>query len=164
MILCFCFFFLIKPDPLLFEPPDSCTSSPSHVACFTFLLLCLFHLKLHCTTFHFIYIFCSYSFTYHKFLFILPHRSCLHLLLLVHPNLLLSFPFSLASSFFIFCLFYCFEFSFSPSFHLSVSFPASPSPCSFSVQGSKMLQSKSLLNSYYSGTLTSSHTICLSVF
>lgn len=46
-----------------------------------------------------------------------------------------------------------------PLFHLvfTLSSPASPSPCSFSVQGSKTLQSKSLLNSYYSGTHLSTH-------
>lgn len=35
---------------------------------------------------------------------------------------------------------------------------ASPSHCSFSVQGSKTLQSKSLVNSYYSGTHVCTHT------
>lgn len=53
MIFCFSFSFLIKPDPLIFQPPDSCTSSLSHVACFTFLLLCLFHLKLSLYNFSF---------------------------------------------------------------------------------------------------------------
>lgn len=40
-----------------------------------------------------------------------------------------------------------------PAVHSS----ASPSHCSFSVQGSKTLQSKSLVNSYYSGTGVHAH-------
>lgn len=40
----------------------------------------------------------------------------------------------------------------------SVPSLASPSHCSFSVQGSKTLQSKSLVNSYYSGTQACTHT------
>uniref|UniRef100_A0A7N6FG29 protein-tyrosine-phosphatase n=1 Tax=Anabas testudineus TaxID=64144 RepID=A0A7N6FG29_ANATE len=39
-----------------------------------------------------------------------------------------------------------------------LTFKPSPSPCSFSVQGSKTLQSKSLLNSYYSGTHLNTYT------
>lgn len=146
MIFCFSFSFLIKPDPLIFQPPDSCTSSPSRVASFTFLLLCLFHLKL-----------LLYNFSFYIYFLLFPVYIYFSLSTLTSFSLCLSLshpPFSSSSVFIV-------EFFFSPSFHLSVSFPASPSPCSFSVQGSKMLQSKSLLNSYYSGTHTSSHTICL---
>ena len=72
----------------------------------------------------------------HPYLPILSHTSCFppHFHVLSH---------------FSSCFLVLF-FTFSPP-------SASPSPCSFSVQGSKTLQSKSLLNSYYSGTHLNTH-------
>lgn len=56
MIFCFSFSFLIKPDPLIFQPPDSCTSSFS-CCMFHFLTLMLVSFKTFTVQLFILYIF-----------------------------------------------------------------------------------------------------------